>query len=108
MATRIAHLGGDQATGIAPLVGTLPVGWIGKEEYRGLVNDSLIFQSFNSSVLNYFAGFNSLNFFARMFNYHSDEQCGQVHGEVSIDLVLIPAFRGESLSRRLISRTDSH
>jgi hypothetical protein len=108
LATRIAHLGGDQATGIASLAGTLLVGWAGKEEYRGLINDSLTFQSFESSVLSCFAGFNSLNFFARMFNYHSDEQCGQVHGAVSIDLVPILAFRGERLSRRFMSRNDSH
>jgi hypothetical protein len=88
------------------LAGTLPIGWVGKEIYRGLINDSLAFQLFDSSVVSYFAG-NSIDFFDRMFNYHSDEQCGQVHGAVSIDFVPIPVFRGERRSRRFISRNDS-
>jgi hypothetical protein len=82
LATRIGHLGGDSAAGIAPLAGTLSRGYAGKEEYVGILNDSLVFQPFESSVLRYLAGFDSLMFFARLFNYHSDEQCGQVHGHI--------------------------
>jgi hypothetical protein len=47
-----------------------------------------------------------------MFNYHSDEQCGQVHGYVSVDPILrLPIFQkvieddsfslDEIISRRL-------
>jgi hypothetical protein len=91
LATRIARLGGDTKEGIAPAPlknRTLTSGWIGKEEYIGHINDSLIFHTFESSVLSYFAGFDSLDFFARMFNYHSDEQCGQVHGYISVDPII--------------------
>jgi hypothetical protein len=94
LATRIAHLGGNTTEGIASLTRTLQWGWKGKEEYIGSINDSLIFQPFESSILSYFAGFNSLYFFARMFNYHSDEQCGQVHGYISVDpIIRTPTFR---------------
>jgi hypothetical protein len=94
LATRIAHLGGEISEGIAPLKPTLISGWIGKEEFIGRINDSLTFQSFESSILSYLAGFDSLYFFARMFNYHSDEQCGQVHGYISVDpIVRDPRFR---------------
>lgn len=108
LATRIAHLGGDTATGIAPLPNGSAVGWAQKEEFRGLINDSLTIQpsvlSYSaginsppilSSILSYFAGFTSLNFFARFLNYHADEQCGQVHGAISIGQVQVPAIRGE-------------
>jgi hypothetical protein len=88
--TRIAHLGGSVTDGIAPLKRTLSPGWYGKEEFRGLLNDSLIFQPSESYLLRYFADFDSINFFARMFNYHSDEQCGQVHGSISTDI--LPSF----------------
>lgn len=94
LATRIAHLGGDTGMGILPLKSTLAAGWVYKQEFSGLVNDSITFHPFESGVLSYFAGFNSFNFFARMFNYHSDEQCGQVHGSASVDLTTgIPPFQ---------------
>jgi hypothetical protein len=99
LSTRIAHLGGDVAEGISPLNGTLSAGWAGKEEYRGLINDSIDFQHFESSVLKYFKEFNIFNFFCRMFNYHSDEQCGQVHGSISTDVVP-RADHGIRLARR--------
>lgn len=82
-----------------------------KEEFRGLINDSLTIQpsilsysaginsrSILSSVLSYFAGFNSLNFLGRFFNYHADEQCGQVQGAVWAGPAIgevVPAIRGQ-------------
>ena len=90
LSTRIGRLGGDVGEGIEPVPDrnrTLPPAWFGKEELVGLINDSINFQPFASSVLTFFIGFDSINFFARMFNYHSDEQCGQVHGSISIDKV---------------------
>jgi hypothetical protein len=47
LSMRIARLGGDIVEGIHPSIAqnrTLPGGWIGKEEYRGLINDSINFQ----------------------------------------------------------------
>ena len=106
IATRIARLGGDPAEGIPRRPNrTLPDGWKGKEEYQGLINDSISFQPFASIVLKYFAGFNSYNFFARFFNYHSDEQCGQVHGCVSIDKIPLPS-PGRGLLRRFPNNMD--
>jgi hypothetical protein len=93
LATRIAHLGGDTTEGIGPLQRTLINGWIGKQEFIGRISE-LTFQLFESTVLSYFAGFDSLYFFGRMFNYHSDEQCGQVHGYISVDPIKrIPIFQ---------------
>jgi len=83
LATRIAHLGGDIDEGIRPLKGTLSVGWAGKEEYVGLINDSILFKQVIPGIMGYFRYYDTLHFFARMFNYHSDEQCGQVHGCIS-------------------------
>lgn len=89
LATRNARLGGDVAEGIPRRpIRTFPDGWRGKEEYQGIINDSINFKPFASSVLRYFEGFNSINFYVCYFNYHSDEQCGQVHGA----LVLIRLF----------------
>ena len=84
LATRIGHLGGDAAAGIAPLQGTLPFGYAGKEQYTGLVNDSLTFVSPESAVTSYFHNFAAWVFFAKLFNYHSDEQCGRVDGHLSV------------------------
>lgn len=117
LATRMAHLGGETIEGIVPLTRTLQWGWKGKQEFIGSINDSLTFQLFESSVLSYFAGFNSLYFFARMFNYHSDEQCGQVHGYISVEpIIRTPTFRNginddsfardEIISRRLLPADD--
>ena len=116
LAKRIAHLGGSPQDGIQPVVPGVPVdignqGWTMKEEFRGLINDSLKIQpsilSYSagnnsppilSSVLSYFTGFNSLNFLGRFFNYHADEQCGQIHGAIWAGPAIgeaIPAVRGE-------------
>lgn len=84
--TRIGHLGGDAGLGVAPLPGTLSGGFTGKEEYVGLVNSGIQFGPSNSSVLAYFAGYESFNWFGKFLNYHSDEQCGQVHGSMQPDL----------------------
>jgi len=113
LARRIAYLGGSPPDGIDPVVPGLPVdlgnqGWAMKEEFRGLINDSLTIKpsilSYSaginsppilSSVLSYFAGFKSLNFFGRFFNYHSDEQCGQIHGVVwAGQEQVVPIIRG--------------
>lgn len=94
--TRIAHLLPDAgaplrdqivaATGITPSIfSTLQFGYIGKEEYTGLVNAGLQIQAGDSTVLSYFAGFQSFVFFAKFFNFHSDELCGRVHGSLSVD-----------------------
>jgi hypothetical protein len=116
LAKRIAHLGGSPPDGIEPAIPGVPVdignqGWTMKEEFRGLINDSLGIQpsilSYSaginsppilSSVLSYFAGINSLNFLGRFFNYHADEQCGQIHGAVWAGPAVgetVPVIRGE-------------
>lgn len=87
LATRIGHLGGEVNENISALNGTLPVGWAGKEEYLGLVNDAIQFFGLRSSILDYYRNFSLFYFFARMFNYHSDEQCGQVHGYLSTESI---------------------
>ena len=84
LSIRIAHLGESVTDGIAPLKRTPSPGWYGKEEFRGLLKDSLIFRPCRSYLLRYFTDFDSINFFVLMFNYHSDKQCGQVHGSISI------------------------
>jgi hypothetical protein len=103
--TRISRLGGEVSEGIPSSLDqnkTLPAGWIGKEEYVGVINDLINFQPFESSVLRYFSEFNLINFFARLFNYHSDEQCGQVHGCISIDKVP-PSPPNIALIRRFVN-----
>ena len=108
--TRIAHLLPNvnatlraqvtTSTGIAPAVATLPFGYIGKEEYTGLVNAGLALQPDGSPVLQYLAGFQSFVFFAKFFNFHSDELCGQVHGSLTADKATDPMeARGLSLLR---------
>jgi hypothetical protein len=83
--TRIAHLGGDVGLGVAAQAGTLSAGWTNKEEYVGIVNANVQFNPHNSSVLTYLAGYGAFMFFGKFFNYHSDEQCGQVHGNLAAD-----------------------
>ena len=84
LATRLAHLGGDQQAGIPPQTGTLPFGYIGKEIYTGLVNDSIVTHPGSSTVASYFSNFQSYVFVAKLYNYHSDEQCGHVDGTLSV------------------------
>ena len=84
LATRIAHLGGDAAHGIASQQGTLPQGYTGKEIYKGLVNDSLTVQPDSSPVANYYKGSTSWSFVCELLNYHSDEQCGRVDGTLGV------------------------
>ena len=85
LAIRVRHLGGDPAVPGGPLTGTLGAGWNRKEEYTGLINKDVTFQPSNSVVLEYLAGYNSFIFYGKFFNFHSDEQCGQVHGNVVAD-----------------------
>jgi hypothetical protein len=95
LATRIAHLGGDAASGIAPLRGTLPIGYSGKEQYTGLINDSFTFVGAESAVVTYLHNFTAWVFVAKLFNYHSDEQCGRVDGHVSVKQYSPGIFAGE-------------
>lgn len=83
LATRIGHLGGDPSLGIPRLQSTLTVGYGGFERYTGKVDKDLQIDSSASSVLDYFSGFNSLDFEALFYGYHSDEQCGHVLGSVA-------------------------
>ena len=59
--------------------------WSFKEEYRGKVNDSITIQVNASSVLAYFAGYTSSDFFGKFFTFHSDELDGYVHGSLTVD-----------------------
>ena len=72
--TRITHL---QAST------TLPAGWDGSEEYRGLVNAAISFQPVQSSVLDYLKGYSAFAFYAKMFTFHNDELCGYVRGSLT-------------------------
>lgn len=90
--TRIAHLGGGHVGPVAPGgedVAAHPnatnLGWVEKEEFYGLVNSQIQFNPNHSAVLSYMAGFNSFNFFGKFFNFHADEQSGQVHGSLAAD-----------------------
>jgi hypothetical protein len=72
--TRIKHL--QNST-------TLPAGWDGTEEYRGLINGGIIFQPIPSSVLDYIKGYAAFNFYAKLFTFHNDELCGYVRGSLT-------------------------
>jgi hypothetical protein len=72
--TRITHIQGST---------TLPAGWDGYEEYRGIVNAGVTFQPVQSSVLDYLKGFATFNYFAKLFTFHNDELCGYVSGSLS-------------------------
>ena len=72
--TRIQHLQGST---------TLPAGWDGDEEYQGLVNAGIVFQPFQSSLLDYLKGYSSFNFYAKLFTFHNDELCGYVRGSMT-------------------------
>jgi hypothetical protein len=72
--TRIQHL---QAST------TLPGGWDGTEEYKGLVNAGVIIQPVQSTVLDYLKGYATFNFYAKLFTFHNDELCGYVRGSLT-------------------------
>ncbi len=72
--TRIQHL--QNST-------TLPQGWDGTEEYRGLVNAGISIQTVQSSVLDFLRGYASFNFYAKLFAFHNDELCGYVRGSLT-------------------------
>jgi hypothetical protein len=74
LSTRISHL--QQST-------TLPPGWDGFEEYRGLVNSDITFQPVQSSVLDYLKGHATFSFYAKLFTFHNDELCGYLRGSLS-------------------------
>ena len=73
--TRIDHLPNPNAD----------IGWDGKEEYTGQVNDSITFQSSASSVLSYFGGYTAFTLFAKLFTHHPDELCGYNHGKLTVN-----------------------
>jgi hypothetical protein len=86
LATRIAFLGGDVDTNIAPVPAnrrTLPAAFIAREWFRGFINDAIQIDTSNSAVLAFLVGFDSFRFSANFFNFHSDELCGQVYGYIS-------------------------
>lgn len=62
---------------------TLPVAWVGREWFRGLINDAIRIDPMNSAVLSFLGGFDSFVFSAAFFNFHTDELCGQVLGYIS-------------------------
>jgi len=64
---------------------SLPQGWTGKEEYTGKVNADITFQPNASTVMEYFADYTGFTFFSKLFTFHSDELCGYVHGNLTVD-----------------------
>jgi hypothetical protein len=81
---RIGHLGGDPALGVPPdqWAPSEPEAWTQVQDYRGKVNANLIFDIKTSAVVRYLSAHTELGFHARFFNYHSDDMCGQVNGEL--------------------------
>jgi hypothetical protein len=105
LAKRIGHLGGEPSEGIEKLLGTAVFGWRGKEEYIGIINDSIRFGELASPTLDYFKDTSPIHFFARMFNYHSDELCGQVHGYISVEEIKRPSITDDSNRRAIMEET---
>lgn len=81
--TRIGHLGGDAGLGVPADTPTLGQVWTYQEQFTGTVNDSISFTPNDSTVLRYMARFASFAFGAKLFNFHSDDMCGQVDGSVA-------------------------
>lgn len=69
-------------------------GYLAKQINTGLINGALSFSPTDSSVLGFFSGYNSFNFTCKFFNFHSDDMCGQVDGDVIANTSLaIPALQ---------------
>lgn len=83
LATRISHLGGSAPHGIPPSQGTLPFGWSGRETYNGVINDEVQINQNGSTVMAYFACFQSFIYSGTHFNFHSDELCGRFDGTLT-------------------------
>ena len=83
LAMRISHLGGSAAHGIPPSQGTLPFGWSGSETYNGIINDAVQINQNGSTVMAYFADFQSFIYSGTHFNFHSDELCGRFDGTLT-------------------------
>lgn len=79
---RISNLGGDSANSI-PNDAAPDLPWTSKEEYTGDVNDAIVFNPNNSSVMSFLAGFDFFEVFIKFFNFHTDELRGQVDGSFS-------------------------
>jgi hypothetical protein len=85
---RLQHL--SSATGTLPSFGSNdgrpgsdPTAWDGQEEYEnGQVNANITFTPNNSSVLAFFAGYTGFNYYNKLHNFHSDELCGYVYGNL--------------------------
>ena len=67
----------------SPLIGTLPVGWTGKEVYQGKVDANLVFSPATSAVVRYLSEFGSFNLTWTPFSLHSDELCGYHKGSLT-------------------------
>jgi hypothetical protein len=65
------------------LIGTLPVGWTGKEIYQGKVDANLVFSPGTSAVVRYLSEFASFNITWIPFSLHSDELCGYHKGSLT-------------------------
>lgn len=61
------------------------LGWGVMMEFAGMVNSEIQFNPSNSVVLSFLAGYNSFTFNGKFFNFHADELCGQVHGNLIAD-----------------------
>lgn len=73
---RMQHLNGK-------LAGTLFAGYYGMEPYVGKINEGIQVARGDTLMLRYLASFNEFDYLGQFFNYHSDEQCGQVLGRIS-------------------------
>lgn len=78
LATRISHLGGSTPDSIPATQGTLPFGWSGQETYTGIIDSAIQITPGKSLVLTYFKLFTKFRYSGMLFNFHSDELCGQV------------------------------
>ncbi len=60
--------------------------WEGQEEYiGGKINSNITFQANSSSVMSYFGGYTSFQYYNKLHTFHSDELDGYVYGSVSVD-----------------------
>ena len=106
--------GRNLQTRINRLGGTLPVGWVSREWFTGLINDAIQVDPQNSTVLQFLQGFNSFWFSTAFYNFHADELCGQVLGYITSEQEeLVDPFEPDPGTRELaapgsrtVSRTD--
>lgn len=82
-------VGQNLSTRLAKLTDPAQFGWNRKATYTGHIDADINFQPSNSSVLAYLAGYNSFTFSAKFFNFHFDDNRGQVHGSVKSDAAFL-------------------